>query len=186
MNGEYKNEEWRAVPGYENNYMVSNMGRVKNIKLNHILKPVKVIGGYYRVDLSVNNNPKHFRVHKLVALAFLPNPKNLPSINHKDENKANNSVDNLEWCTHKYNSNYGTAKERSAAHKNYAEIARKGLVYKYKPVVQYNLNGEFVKRWESATHCEKVLGINASRIRSCCRGVSKIAHGYIWRYENGQ
>lgn len=181
MNGEYKNEEWRAVSGYEGRYEISNYGRVKNVKLNHILKPLLVIGGYFRVDLSSNNNVKHFRLHKLVAEAFIPNPNNLPQINHKDENKSNNRADNLEWCTAKYNANYGTAIKRRVEHTNYKNRSNEK---KYKPILQFTLDNVFVKRWKSAFHCEQETNMRATGIRGCCRGVYKSSHGFLWRYEH--
>ena len=113
-------EEWKSIPGYEGLYEVSSYGRVKSLeryKSNNggiqlikekILKPHNTKKGYLTVQFS----NKIFKVHRLVAEAFIPNPDNLPMVNHKDEDKTNNNVDNLEWCTAKYNSNYGTAIER--------------------------------------------------------------------------
>ena len=113
-------EEWKSIPGYEGLYEVSSYGRVKSLeryKSNNggiqlikekILKPHNTKKGY----LTVQFHNKIFKVHRLVAQAFIPNPDNLPMVNHKDEDKTNNNVDNLEWCTAKYNSNYGTSIER--------------------------------------------------------------------------
>lgn len=113
------NEEWRDIDGYEDLYQVSNMGRVLSLKFNHtennpkILKPIELLG-YLVVNLYKDGKMKSFKIHRLVAKAFIPNPDNLPEVNHKDENKFNNVVDNLEWCTTKYNINYGTAISRSS------------------------------------------------------------------------
>lgn len=106
-------EEWRAVPGYEGLYEVSNMGNVRNVRRNTLLRLSKTNYGYIRVGLCKNGISTGFQVHRLVAQAFIPNPDNLPQINHLDEDKTNNNVDNLEWCTAKYNINYGTARIRS-------------------------------------------------------------------------
>ena len=114
-------EEWKSIPGYEGLYEVSNLGRVKRIKrydrFNHkivskLLKPSYNTNGYYIVQLSNNGFKKSKLVHRLVAQLFIPNPDNLPQVNHKDEDKTNNIVDNLEWCDSKYNNNYGTLQQR--------------------------------------------------------------------------
>ena len=100
-------EEWKAVPGYEGLYEVSNKGNVRNVRRNKLLRLQKN-QGYIKVWLYKNGIVTGLRVHRLVAQAFIPNPDNLLEVNHKDEDKTNNSVDNLEWCTRKYNVNYGT------------------------------------------------------------------------------
>lgn len=107
-------EVFRPVEGYEGLYEVSNLGRVKSLKWGkeRILKPGMDGCGYLKANLYKEGKIKHFMVHRLVAQAFIPNPEGLPQINHKDEDKTNNRVDNLEWCTAKYNSNYGTRIEQ--------------------------------------------------------------------------
>ena len=111
-------EEWRNIIGYEQKYQISNIGKVKSLnyhstKRNGLLRFSKNHRGYFFVRLSKGCKVKTITVHRLVALAFLPNPHNYPQINHKDENKLNNRVDNLEWCTASYNQNYGTRNERT-------------------------------------------------------------------------
>ena len=110
-------EIWKPIKNYENEYQVSNLGRIKSLerydKFNrHIIEKILIprihTGGYLRVGL----NKKDFYIHRLVAEAFIPNPNDYPQVNHKDENSTNNNVSNLEWCTQKYNVNYGTLKER--------------------------------------------------------------------------
>ena len=112
-------EEWRDIEGYEGLYQISNLGRVKSFpnckrKTTRILKPGNNCTGrgYLFIFLFKNKQKKRFYVHRLVAQAFIPNPNNLPMINHKDENPLNNNLNNLEWCDYKYNGNYGTVKER--------------------------------------------------------------------------
>ena len=113
-------EEWKNIIGYEGLYEVSNTGQVRSldryVKYSNgrihlhkgkVLSPVKDKYGYLVVCLYCNEKQKIIKIHRLVAQAFIPNPNNLPEVNHKDEDKTNNSVDNLEWCTAKYNSNYG-------------------------------------------------------------------------------
>ena len=106
-------EEWRAVPGYEGLYEVSNKGNVRNVRKNTLMRLPKNKYGYIQVGLSKNGIRTMFQVHRLVAQAFLPNPDNLPQVNHLDEDKTNNNVTNLEWCDAKYNNNYGTARIRA-------------------------------------------------------------------------
>ena len=162
-------EIWKDKKDYEGLYMVSNWGRVKSIKFGkeRILKPVTNSSGYLLVNLCKDGKVKAFTVHRLVAEAFLPNPHNYPCVNHKDENKQNNNVDNLEWCTHEYNINYGTRTERCS-----------------KPVLQYTLDGEFVREWESAIQAEREGGFSNSHIISVCKGKRPHHKGYIWRYKN--
>ena len=110
-------EEWRDIKGYEGKYQVSSYGRIKSLNYNRtkkekILNPCLTKKGYLIVDLYKNGRRKPCTVHKLVALHFIPNYDNLPQVNHKDENKSNNRVDNLEWCTSIYNNNYGTRNKR--------------------------------------------------------------------------
>ena len=106
------NEEWRPIDDYEGLYEVSSLGRVRSIRKGIILKPEVVRGGYLQVGLHKKGKVKGFKVHRLVAQAFIPNPEGLPEINHIDEDKTNNLVDNIEYCDSKYNCNYGTRNER--------------------------------------------------------------------------
>lgn len=105
-------EVWKEIKGFEGLYEVSSEGNVRHIKFNRILKPGNC-RGYERVVLCKNNKHYNKSIHRLVAEAFLPNPYNLPQVNHKDECKSNNNVDNLEWCDAKYNTNYGSGIEKS-------------------------------------------------------------------------
>ena len=104
-------EIWKDIKGYEGLYMVSNLGNVYSHLSNKKMKPGND-RGYLKVNLSKDKKVKQFTVHRLVALAFLPNKNNYPCVNHKDENPSNNNVNNLEWCTYEYNNNYGSIKER--------------------------------------------------------------------------
>ena len=113
-------EEWKSIPGYEGLYEVSNLGRVRSVErcdrfnrkiVSKILKP-NYVSGYLRVGMYKNKTFKYYLIHRLVAQAFLPNPDNLPEVNHKDEDKSNNKVNNLEWCDRSYNMNYGTVQQR--------------------------------------------------------------------------
>lgn len=105
-------EEWKPVKNYPD-YLISNFGVIKN-KYGKLLKLRKINGGYFQVCLCKDSKPRYFLIHRLVAEAFIPNPDNLSEINHKDENKQNNCVDNLEWCTHEYNMHYGNCSNKIA------------------------------------------------------------------------
>lgn len=123
-----ENEIWRPIRDYEGLYEVSNKGRLKTLKRvvykqdgrvhyirkERLMRPVITNRGYYKIMLCKNSITKQFSVHRLVAEAFLENPNNLPQVNHKDENKLNNCVENLEYCDLIYNINYGTGIERRA------------------------------------------------------------------------
>lgn len=156
-------EEFRDIKNYEN-YEVSNLGRVR--RNGKILRPFKDKDGYLLVVLSKNGIRKTVRVHRLVALSFLPNPNKYPQINHKDEDKANNTVDNLEWCTHEYNNNYGTRNERLS-----------------KPVLQFDLQGNFLREWPSTAKVEEETGMDHSNISKCCSGNRSSAGGFVWRFK---
>ena len=105
-------EEWKEIPGYEGLYEVSNKGNIRSLIRNKIIKGFINRGGYRLVGLSKNGIRKKIAVHSLVAQAFIPNLDGLPQVNHKDEDKSNNSVENLEWCDAKYNIHYGTRSDK--------------------------------------------------------------------------
>lgn len=110
------NEIWKAIEGFEGQYEVSNLGNIRIVgktEKEPRLRKLKVnTHGYIQVALSKYGKKKYFEVQRLVAKAFLPNPENLPVVNHKDQNPKNNNVDNLEWTTYEYNAKYGTALQR--------------------------------------------------------------------------
>ena len=173
-----ENEIWKDIEGYEGLYQVSNLGRVKSLarktgnqyNKENILSKERTRKGYYRVQLTKNKEHKHYPIHRLVAIAFIPNPDNLPCVNHKDENKGNNCVYNLEWCDTFYNNNFGTRTERANDTKK--------LV-----IVQYDLNGNVVNsNWQCAREIAETLGYNEANIRNSCR-TKKAYRGYIWRYK---
>lgn len=156
------------IKGYEGMYAVTSCGKVWSYKTKKFLKSNINAKGYKRVCLCKNNGVKRLTIHKLVAMAYIPNLNDLPQINHKDENKDNNAVNNLEWCTNKYNSNYGTRNERMASKK-------------MKRVLCVELN----KVFKSITEASLDLGVNLSGISECCSGKGNTAGGYHWKYAEG-
>ncbi len=166
-------EEWKDIKDYEGLYQVSNLGRVKSLHYGKekILKNNKNNKGYLYLFLNRNGKRKHFYIHRLVAQTFIKNPNNFNCINHKDENPLNNNSNNLEWCSHLYNMNYGTCIERRSKAKMVG-------------IIQYNKSNKEIKKWRSLIEVQNKLKIHASSIIKCCKGQLKTAGGYIWKYQN--
>lgn len=169
------NEVFLSVPGYEGYYEISNLGNIKSLRSGKLMKQSKNKDGYKLVSLTIGGKSKCFSVHRLVAFAFIPNPENLPEINHKDENPSNNCADNLEWCDRKYNLNYGGYRERMS--KTQKEVAPRK-----RSVIAYHKDGSYFKTYDSIGEAENELGIGKSCISQCLRGKQKTAGGYIWKY----
>ena len=178
-----KNEEWRDVVGYEGRYQISSMGRVKSLARTFIgkgggehlvkervLKPCDNGRGYLYIGLSdgTGEHKRHY-IHRLVGEAFLPRAEGKDAINHKDEDKTNNNVWNLEWVSDKENCNFGTRNERIAKANS-------------KPVAQCTKEGELVKTWSSLTEIGKQTGFSIGNISQVTNGKHKQAYGFIWRY----
>ena len=160
---------WKQIEG-ASRYFVNEKGEVKSIAKGKeiILKPYKSTNNCYMVNIYYDNGSHRLRtVHCLVAETFIPNPKKLPQINHKDENRANNNIANLEWCDEKYNTNYGTG------------LARKTMLVS-KPVIQLSLNGEYIAVFPSMKEAERQTGICNSGISAVCRHAHHTAGGYRW------
>lgn len=187
-------EVWKDIPEYKGIYQISNLGRVRSLerditdingityhKKARILKPSIEKSGY--VQIKFGN--VHYRLHRLVAEAFIPNPDNLPCINHKDENKANNCVDNLEWCTHQYNNTYngisrkGGEKRKGENNQWFGKFGKEHN--RSKTVYQYSLDDIFIAEFGSCAEASRKTGVNRSDIIQCRLGHKKTAGGYKWK-----
>lgn len=191
-------EEWRYIPQFEGYYQISNLGKVKSVdrivpvncsKKNQsealykgkIIKQSITIEGYYRVALTKNHKTKHYAVSRLLAITFpeliewTDEAKGKPieslEINHKNECKWDNNYWNLEWCTHKYNHDYGSRNERAT--KQFKKV-----------VEQYTLDGNLINKYQSVTEAGAKTGVCWQSISACCRNYKnqKTAGGYIWNY----
>ena len=188
-------EVWKDILGFEGLYQVSNKGNVKSVSRtvidkngrsipikSRVLKPAyRKRGGYGSIVLRKGGKSYPKTLHRLVAQAFIPNPNNYPCVNHIDEDTSNNNASNLEWCTWKYNDNYGLHGKRiSMGHS--------------KKVAQYDLNNNLIRVYTNATQASKVVGVDPSQIRACALGKVrkgkhgrqsfKTAGGYKWEYLN--
>lgn len=172
--GPLQGEEWRDVLGFEGLYKISNKGRVMSVRADTplILNPQVNKMGYHRIAIHIRPFSGHYMVHVWVAKAFIPNPDNLPFVNHKDQNPGNNNVENLEWCTRLYNNTYGDALER--AHKT--RVKNNSTIFVY----QYDLSGVLLKTYESIYQASKETGIPYPTVVSCVNGRNVSSRGYIF------
>ena len=149
----------KDIKGYENIYGITSCGKVWSYKYKKFLKPNANRDGYLYVNLYKDGKMKHYKIHRLVAEAYLPNPENLPQVDHIDGNKTHNYLNNLQWITHRDNSRKSNNK----------------------PILQYDLDGNFIREWPSATDVGNEVKTN---IVHCLKGKQKTAYGYVWKYKN--
>lgn len=161
---------WRDVNGWEDRYMISSTGKVYS-KLNKLIKKTSYTkDGHEVIVLSRDGKQYGTFVHRLVAQAFIPNPNNLPIINHKDENPKNNNVENLEWCTYSYNNTYNDIHIKNA-HKTGNKV------------YQYSSNGDLIKEFYSCKEASRLIGIPDTKICECCNGKLLTTYGYVFSYK---
>lgn len=186
-------EKWESIENYNGKYEVSNMGRVKSLcdkngrKRELILTPRISKNGYLYVNLWGNSKSKTYKIHRLVAEKFCAKNDNPQCVNHINGVKTDNRAENLEWCSYSYNTKHALQNGLMKA-----TIGEKDGMYgvhgkdhpSSKPLLQYDLQGNFIKEWENAVEAGKVLGYNGSSIQRCARGERKSAFGYIWKYKN--
>jgi len=170
-------ERWHIILNTNDLYQVSNEGRIKSFytsrfhhkpKEGKILKPIGVSKTYFRINLQFEKGPKQFLIHRLVAEAFIPNPENLPEVNHIDGNKSNNAVWNLEWCDRK---------------KNILHSFENNLCHNAKKkVYQFFKNHSLFKEYESIMEASRQSKIHAQSISACLNNKRRSAGGYIWKF----
>ena len=194
-------EEWRDIKGYEGYYQVSNAGRVRsldryvNSKFNNkilrkgsLMKLQKSHKGYMVIILHKEGTIKTFQVHRLVATAFIPNPHNLPQVNHIDTDKTNNKPENLEWITNEDNMAHAishgcfkpfTKKQYESVAKNLAIAHKKQNI----PVVQLDKDGKYISEYGSILEASRSLGLQNGKISMCCKGKRNSCGGFRWKYK---
>lgn len=182
-------EEWRDIKGYEGYYQVSNLGRVKSLSriVQHkrygtypvcgkALKPSKQRQGYLMAHVCINNRKKGVLIHRLVASAFIPNPHDKKTVNHKDGDKANNHVSNLEWATQSENIIHafstGLQKPNCGIKNGHS-----------KPVIQMDLDGNIISKYHTAREAFKMTGVFWGTISDVCNNKTKTAGGYKWSFK---
>ena len=162
-------EVWKDIDGYDGMYKISNLGNVYSKYINRNLKHGKTRDGYPYVMLHDNGKQKCNLIHRLVAQAFVPNPNNLPCVNHKDENTENYSVDNLEWCTVAYNNTYN-------------DVHKKRTLKISQEVFGYNEHGKIIHHYCSAREAARQLGYQNTNISACCNGNLLTYKDIVWSY----
>ena len=191
-------EKWKQVPiaDYKDLYKVSDKGRVYSVRNKRCLVPKTSKAGYYRVSLSCHGKTKLTSIHRLVALAFIPNPENKPTVNHINEIKMDNRVENLEWATNKEQNIHGTRLERARAHTDYrarkidySVVASKHDYVKLAkinshPIKAWSISGNelmFVGEFPSQRIASDYTGVSQSKISQCVSGQKKSCKGYIFK-----
>ena len=160
--------EWREVKEYSN-YEVNQLGEIRHKKRQKILKPRDNNGGYQYVNFKINGKNTNFAVHRIVANAFIPNPNGYTEVNHKDYNKKNNCVDNLEWVS-------------SSQNKQHSYLKQENKKSRGKAINQYTKEGIFLKTFDSVSDAAKELGCCVAAISNCCLGRTKTSQGFRWSF----
>jgi len=181
-------EQWRDIAGYEGRYQVSDQGRVRRTACEitqgnghseitysippRLLRSFESNCSYQRIGLRMNGQRKYYNVHRLVAQAFVPNPSNLPEVNHKNEDKSDNRAENLEWVTSEQNCNHGTRNKRISDNTS-----------RSRRVLRMTQCGSEVKEYKSISAASRETGISVASIGGVCRGEHHTAGGYKWQYK---
>lgn len=191
---EEEEEIWKDIEGFEGERQVSNLGRVKRLAYSHPLgnhmahRPEKIASyhrysnGYLYVCFKINNKRYKKLVHRLVAKAFIPNPDNLPYVIHIDKDKTNNKVSNLKWSSMEEAIQRSPRKKIDPEYEKFLIELRKANVYK-KSVLQYDLDRNFIREWDSYKEILKIYKKHSYNINRCCLHLQKSSNGYIWEFK---
>ena len=190
-------EIWKDIEGYEGLYQVSNLGRVRSLDKyrngrngaqvfckGKILKPFKSGPANY-LTIALGRKKKAY-IHRLVAIAFIQNPLNKKEVDHINCNITDNTIENLRWVTRKENLNNPITKKRNSESRKGGYQPKGKENKRSRPILQYSLNGEFIKEWGSQREIKRALGYSNGNIYNCCALKSKTAYGYIWRFKEMQ
>lgn len=177
--------KFKAIPGYEGYYLATESGKIFSIRKGDFMNPSFDKDGYKKYTFSVKGKSKTVRGNRIIATTFLENPLNLPQVNHISGIKTNDSVYNLEWISNLDNQRHSWKKlGRKGAWQGKGELLTGINNHAAKSIIQYNLQMNFVKEWETITDAANTLGINISNIVSVCKGKRKSAEGFIFKYTN--
>ena len=191
-------EVWKDIKDYEGLYQINNKGEVKALEKTvwngqgylYFSEKIRKLNpdkdGYLNITLSNKGKVKTFKIHRLVAEAFIPNPNNLPEVNHKDGDKTNNNVDNLEWCTRKENQKHafriGLINQNGERNHMYGKLGADNP--NSIPIYQLNKkNGDIIREYDSLASAGRDLGVNTGKICLVCQGKRNSAYGYKWKYK---
>ena len=191
-------EIWKEIEGFDN-YQISNLGRVKNIKFDRYVKPLVGNRGYVHVNLYKDGKMKRLSLHRLLAIAFIPNTENKPCIDHINTDRSDNRIENLRWATRKENHNnplsivnHGNASRGRVVSeeqkKNQSEKMKgrfKGVRKSSKKIIQLTLDEIFVREWDAIKDAAESLGVSSTAIWNCLNGKSQVKSikGYKWKYK---
>ena len=163
--------EWREVKEYSN-YEVNQFGEIRHKTRRKVLKPRSNNGGYQYVNFKINGKNTNFAVHRIVANAFIPNPKGYTEINHKDYDRTNNCVDNLEWVDSSQNKQHAYLKDENKSSRG-------------KAVIQRSKDGTYIKTFETISKAAKEMNCSIAAISNCCLGRTKTSQGFLWSFVEG-
>lgn len=176
-----KQEIWKDIPWFNWDYQASNLGNIKSLKYwkNKMLKSILFKNWYLRITLTIYWIPKNYPFQRMILSSFIPNPENKPQVNHIDWNKLNNNLDNLEWVTQSENLShrYNILKQKYPMQWHIWKFNKKS-----KPVLQFDLQNNFIKEWENACDVMRKTDMNQSSISACCKWKYKQAYWFIWKF----
>ena len=191
-------EIWKEIEGFDN-YQISNLCRVKNVKFNRFVKPLLDKHGYVCVNLYKDGKMKHLLLHRLLAIAFIPNPENKPCIDHINTDRTDNHIENLRWVTNKENHNNPlslinhanasrgrvVSEEQKKRQSEKMKGRYKGNKWGSKKIIQLTLDGNFVREWDSIKDAADSFGVTSSAIWNCLNGKSQVKSikGFVWKYK---